>query len=65
MALNEIVMINCVIILYLGKRFIRAWERISLGELMKLQLIFSPCLKYIVKTSLEDTAETSHSHLGL
>lgn len=65
MALNEIVMINCVIIFYLGRGFIRTWERISLGELMKLPIIFSPCLKYIVKTSLEDTAGTLHSHLGL
>lgn len=32
-------------------------EKNFIGELMKLQLIFSPCLKYIFKTSLEDTAE--------
>lgn len=41
----------------MGKNFI--------GGTDETELIFSPCLKYIVKTSLEDTAETSHSHLGL
>ena len=60
MALNEIFMINCVIIFYLGSGFIRAWERISLGELMKLQLIFSPCLKYIVKPHLK-TLQKPHT----